>query len=120
MDQSFSSLSASPNVLSYSSLSIQIMNDDTTDVSNFMENYTTSSVTICLKYKKDQYTTLISSRIFFGSVRFGLDENFFGSVRSGLTVLRNGSVRFDSVRNFFEPVRFGFTKTRTDPITDRA
>jgi hypothetical protein len=50
------------------------MNDDTTDVSNFMENYTTSSVTICLKYKKDQHTTHISSRILFGSVRFGFTK----------------------------------------------
>jgi hypothetical protein len=104
MDQSFSSLSASPNVLSYSSLSIQIMNDDTTDVSNFMENYTTSSVTICLKYKKDQYTTLISSIIFFGSVRFGW--KFF----------RFGSVRFDSFKKWVGSVRFGSQLFRTGSV----
>jgi hypothetical protein len=56
MDQSSTSLSASPNVLSSSSSSVQIMNDDTSDVPNSIDNYTTSSVTICLKYKKDQYT----------------------------------------------------------------
>jgi hypothetical protein len=93
------------------------MNDDTTDVSNFMENYTTSSVTICLKYKKGSVENPHIRKFFFGSIRFGLNRNFFGPVRFGSTVLKNGSVRFDSVHNFFEPVRFGFTKTGTDPIT---
>ena len=46
-----------------SSLSIQLGKNNIIDVSDFTQNYTTDSISVCLKYKKEFYT-IVEKNIF--------------------------------------------------------